>query len=645
MSNVQNGQASGADSPRPSAGGVLNAIEWVGNKLPDPVFLFVLLAGLVMVFSAVGVAAGWSVQPIRPRVVLVAATDASGAPLLDQAGKPVMKPAQDPATGRPKIEVVPEGEPVKPRSLMSSEGLFWILNNMVRNFINFPPLGVVLVGMLGVGLAEKVGLFGAVMRILALLTPDKMLTPMIVFLGVMSSLATDAGYIVLPALAGALYAAVGRSPVVGVAAAFAGVAGGFSANLLPAAIDALLAGLTSGAAAIVQPGYTVTPLANWYFMIASTLMLTLVGWAVTAWLVEPRMRDRTAAEGGPIARGVTRTVSAWMPIVLAAVAGHVLLALLAVGLAHRVGFFGWLVERPIRLYALLSVIPHVLIVWAVFRTPSVPKGVNAEPRDPADLKLSAGEKRGLAVAGLSTMLALDVLMCAILIPGWPLHGDVNLTPTVTAPKWTQVVVPVIFFMFVTPGVAYGVATGSIRSLGDIAAGFYEAMKGVAPIIVLSFFAAQFTEFLKYTNLDRMLAFAGGEALLASGLPPTVMLVGLVVISLLINLLIASMSAKWAMLAPVIVPMLMIVGISPELAQVTYRVGDSVTNIVTPLNSYLLIVLVVMQRYWSRAGMGTLIATMTPYSVVFAVAWTLMLLAWVWLGWPLGPGAGLWYAPH
>lgn len=535
--------------------GLLDWIEWLGNKLPDPVLLFVGLTVLVVLLSAVGAAAGWKVQPIRPVPVVV-------------DGQAVVAAG----TGRPQLKIEPHGEPVVCRSLMTSEGVHWLAKNLVSNFINFPPLGVVLVGVLGVGLAEKVGLFGAVMRSLALVTPAALLTPMIVFLGVMSSLASDAGYIVLPGLAAALYATTGRSPVVGVAAAFAGIAGGFSANLLPSAGDALLAGMTTTAAEIVagKNGYAVTPVANWYFIAASTVLLTLMGWAVTAWVVEPRLKERPAQEGGPLPAGEVQTLS--------------------------------------------------------------------------QQRLSADEQCGLWLAAGAFAGVIGVVVAMAQIPGWPLHGVEPARPgsEAMAPKWTGVVVPIIFCAAVVPGLAYGWMTGVLRSQKDVAEAFFHAMRTMAPVIVLAFFAAQFTACLGYTRLDQMLAFVGGEALLNSGLPPKVMLVGLVLVSLTINLFIGSMSAKWAILAPVIVPMLMIVGISPELSQAAYRVGDSVTNIITPLNTYMLLVLVVMQRYWKSAGMGTLIATMVPYSLVFTVGWTLLLLVWVMMGWKLGPDAGLWY---
>ncbi|MDX2116296.1 MAG: AbgT family transporter [Planctomycetota bacterium] len=546
---------------------LLDAVEWVGNKLPDPVFLFLGCALLVMALSAVGASMGWEVQPVRPAIVTEPLLDASGAPLLDAQGAPQTRPVLD-AKGAPVVELQSAGDPVRPRSLLSSEGLWWALQSMVSNFINFPPLGIVLAGMLGIGVAEKVGFFAAAMKWLALITPGKLLTPMIVFIGVMSNVASDAGYIVLPPLAAALYLALGRPPVVGIAAAFAGVSAGFSANLLISATDALMAGLTTAGARILDPNYTVNPTCNWYFLAASTFLLTLVGWAVTAWLVEPRLMKRVPEQGGPVPRSASE--------------------------------------------------------------------LNQQ-------RLSPGEQRGLMLALVAELAALAIVLALVLVPGWPLHGPVSDAPS-AAPKWTQAVIPLIIFLFLAPALAYGWAVGEIRSQKDIAKAFTHAMAQMAPIIVLAFFAGQFIAYFRYSNLDQMLAFTGGKALVDAQLPPSLLLVGIVVLTATVNLFMGSMSAKWTMLSPILVPMLMMTGMSPELTQAAYRVGDSVTNVITPLNSYLVIILVALQRYNRSAGMGTLIATMLPYALVFGVLWTIFLVAWVALGLPLGPDTNLQYIP-
>jgi aminobenzoyl-glutamate transport protein len=401
---------------------------------------------------------------------------------------------------------------------------------------------------------------------------------MIVFLGVMSNTASDAGYIILPPLAAALYLALGRPPLAGIAAAFAGVAGGFSANLLIASTDALVAPLTERGARVLDAGYTVLPTCNWYFLAASTFVVTAVGWWVTAMIVEPR---------------------------LVKAAGYDL--------------------------------------------------SEAESQSLSDL-----ERKGLRWALFAMILAAAIIAGVIAIPGAPLSGDMPAPPptfgpipvdppatpptTAAQPRWSQGIVPFILVGFFLPGLAYGLATGAIKKSSDITRALVASMASMAPIIAMAFFAAQFIECFKFSRLDAMLANAGGKALVAADLPKPLLLVGVVLLVMIINVLMSSMSAKWTALAAILVPMLMMAGISPELTQAAYRVGDSVTNIVTPLNTYIIVILAAVQRYRKDAGIGNLIAMMLPYTLVLSVVWTLFLLGWVAMGWKLGPNAPLWYSP-
>ena len=546
-----------ADSPPPSPErprGILGWIEWLGNALPDPTALFVIGAAIVMVLSAYAAWAGWTVTPMVAHAVV----DASGEPVIDEG------------TGQQRLEFVEQrdadGNPVviRARNLLSSDGIFWALDQMVLNFINFPPLGVVLVGMLGIGVAERTGLFSALLRAFMLVVPPVAFTPTMVFLGVMSSLGLDAGYVVLPPLAAALYASVGRSPLAGIAAVFAGVAAGFNANLLVTGLDPLLAGLSTTGARIIDPAYEVAPPCNWYFMAASTIVITLVGWAVSAWIVEPRLRSRSAAEGG----------------------------------------------------------------------------ASADLADVESQRLTPKEWTGLWVALGTMAFMVSLVILLVLIDGSPLAGK---SPRQAAfDRWVAVIVPIIFLTFLLPGLLYGMVLGNITSSKDAAKAMVEAIAAIAPIIVLAFFAAQFIAYLGYSQLDRMMAFAGGAALAEAQLPPWALIVSFILLIAFFNLFIGSMSAKYAMVAPIFIPMLMIVGISPELTQGAYRIGDSVTNTITPLNAYLVIILMFMQRYAKNAGMGTLISMMLPYSLVFLVVWTVMLLVWMWLGIPLGPNGPLSY---
>jgi aminobenzoyl-glutamate transport protein len=358
---------------------------------------------------------------------------------------------------------------------------------------------------------------------------------------------------------------VGRSPLAGIAAVFAGVASGFNANLLVTGLDPLLAGLSTTGARIVDPQYTVAATANWGFMAASTIVMTFVGWWVTAKIVEPRLAGRSAEEGGA-ALGSTA--------------------------------------------------------------------------DLESQRLTPREWKGLWVALATIAGFVGLIVLLVFWEGSPLAGKSPRQPAFD--RWVAVIVPIILLTFLLPGLLYGIVLGNIRSSKDAAKAMVEAIAAIAPIIVLAFFAAQFIAYLGYTQLDRMMAFAGGAALAQAQLPPWALIVAFILVIAFFNLFIGSMSAKYAMVAPIFVPMLMIVGISPELTQGAYRIGDSVTNTITPLNAYLVIILMFMQRYAKRAGMGTLVSTMLPYALIFLVVWTLLLLIWMGLGIPLGKNGPLWY---
>ena len=524
---------------------LLDRIERAGNALPDPTTLFAAGALLVMLLSQLAVSLDWQVEKTVTREIV----GADGAPVLDARGVPQRESVR---------------APVHAKSLLSSDGLYWALSSLVENFKNFPPLAIVLVGMLGIGLADRSGFLGAALKALLLAVPAGLLTPAVVFVGILSHLALDAGYVVLPPIAAALYAAVGRSPLAGLAAVFAGVAAGFGANVAVSSLDAILAGFSEASARIFDPSYAVAATANLHFMIASSFLLTGVGWAVTALWVEPRLRAKPAEEGGPR---------------------------------------------------------------------------SAEARGAQALEL--GERRGLTVALAAGGAVWLLLVAATWWPGAPLHG---LAPDGRFPRWVAAIIPLVFVGFLVPGLAYGIATRGIRSDRDVARLLGETMAGMGPYVVMAFFAAQFIEYFRWSGLGEMLAIAGGQLLVAAELPRTLLLLGFILVVCIADLFIGSMSAKYAFMAPIFVPMFMQVGISPELTQAAYRIGDSFTNVVTPLNPYVVVILVVLQRFAPRAGLGTLLALMIPYALAFALAWSALLVGWVALDIPLGPGGPLHYAP-
>jgi aminobenzoyl-glutamate transport protein len=501
--------------------GLLGAIERAGNRLPDPATLFLLATLLVMALSQLAASLGWSVEKTTLG-------------------------ADGPVTTR-----------VEPVSLLTSDGLHWLVSGMVGNFRDFPPLAIVLVGMLGIGLAERSGFLPALLRASLARVPARWLSRLVVFVGVNSSLAVDAGYVVLPPIAAGLFLAAGRSPIAGIAAAFAGVAGGFGANLVPTALDPLLAGLTESGARLAHPGYAVAATCNWWLMIASTFLLSFVGGWVTDHVVEPRLAGA--------------------------------------GLEAEAG------------------------------------------APPAATALDADERRGLRAGVVALVLTVGVMVLAVVVPGAPLHGTAG-----KAPRWVAAIVPLLFLGLAVPGLAHGIAARTIRSDRDAARMLGDTMAGLGPYLVLAFFAAQFVACFGQSRLGEMLAIAGGDVLARAALPTPLLIALFVVVVAFVNLVMASSSAKYAFLAPVFVPMFMQVGVSPELTQAAYRVGDSITNAVAPLNPYQVIVLMLVQRYLRQAGIGTLVATMLPYTLAFGAAWIALLALWVALGLPLGPAGPLAY---
>lgn len=493
----------------------LGHVERAGNALPNPATLFVALAGLVVLVS-------W---------------------LCHSLGVTVTNPAN--------------GKVVAAVNLLSVEGMQRMILEATRNFLAYPPLGVSLACLLGIGIAEYSGLMGAMLRLVVLKSPAKWVTPMVVFAGVMSNAGSEVGYVLLIPLAAALYHALGRHPFLGLAAAFAGVSGGYSANLLVGSVDVLLAGLSEAAARIVDPAYTVNAMANYYFMAVSTFIVTAVGTWVTERIVAPRLGAYTGAA----------------------------------------------------------------------------------PRE--ELKpIAAAERRGLwAAAGAAVLLTAVVLWGVLPEKGFLVNPK---NPDFAASAFMVGLVTFIFLYGLLPGIAYGVAAGTIKSDHDVLAGMNGTMKSMASFIVLSFFAAQFIAYFTWTNLGIITAVSGAELISHLGLQdlPILLMIALVLFAATVNLLISSASAKWALLAPVFVPMFMLLGYTPALVQGAFRVGDSVTNIITPLMSYFPLILTFAHKYDPRAGIGTLIATMLPYSVAFTLAWTLLLVGWIALGLPMGPGAPL-----
>jgi aminobenzoyl-glutamate transport protein len=533
-SKVPNGEESAQPpAPRGSWSRALDAIERLGNRLPDPVVLFVI--GLAATWIASKVLSGVEFAEIDPRTI---------------------KPD------------TPAGTPIRIVDLLTAPALASFLAGMVKTFTDFHPLGVVLVALLGVGVAEHVGFLQASLKGLLQVTPRRLLTPMLILVGLFSHTASDAGYVLVIPMGGVLFQAAGRHPLLGIAVAFASVSGGFSANPLVSALDPLLAGITQAGAGVLDAKYVVNPLANYYFTASSSVVIVLAGWVLTDKVIEPRLR-------------------------------------------------------------------------------SVP--VDGDGADqPVLTGLSAEEKRGLSW-GLAVLVAFIALITAWAVPAEselrspPPESSLIKSGPGGAPLMAAIV-PLIFLGFLLPSVAYGVAARSVRSHRDVVSGMSKAMGTMAYYLVMVFFAAIFIDAFNRSNLGALIALKGAAFLRDVGAPAAITVLGVIVITALIDLLIGSASAKWALLSPILVPMLMSLGISPELTQAAYRIGDSCANIVTPMMPYFPLVVVFAQRYVKSTGVGTLVSLMLPYCLVFLLAWTAYLLVYWGLGLPLGPGAPFSYAP-
>jgi aminobenzoyl-glutamate transport protein len=494
---------------------ILNKVEVAGNKLPQPVTLFVILIFLVLISS--WIATVLNVSAVHPGT----------------------------------------GEEIRAINMFSAEQLQRIFTSMTRTFTDFPPLGMVLVVMLGIGVAERTGLIAVSLKALVSGLPSWLITIALVTAGQLSSIAVDAGYVVLIPLGAAIFWGMGRHPLAGLAAAFAGVSGGFGANIIITALDPLLAGFTESAAQILDPEYIVDPTANWWLMATLVPFTSIVGWFVTERIVEPRLGKY---EG----------------------------------------------DSP----------------------------VTGEKNE-----LTALEKKGLIWAAVSAFACLGVIgYMAIPYDGILRGDDGDIRPLLNS------IVPLIMIVFLIPGIVYGLIVKTIKSDKDAAKMTADSMSSMGGYIVLAFAAAQFVAFFNWSNLGIIVAITGANALQAIGFTGYPLIFAFIIVASIINIAIGSASAKWAIMAPIFVPMLMLMGYSPELTQAAYRIGDSYTNILTPLLPYFPLIITFAQKYMKETGIGTIIALMLPYAVAIAIIRIPILLIWMALGLPLGPGAPMYYTP-
>ena len=502
-------------------GGFLGTVERVGNALPDPAVLFIALLFVVWVLS-------WLLSYVSFSVV-------------------------DPRTS----------EALVINNLLAPGAITEFLSVMVTNFSHFHPVGVVLVAMLGIGVAEHTGFINSAIRSLLNVTPARLLTPMVILVGIVSHSAVDAGYVLVIPLGGVIFYAAGRHPLAGIAAAFAGVSGGFSANFVPSSLDPLLQGLTQAGAQILDPDIILNPLNNYFFTTISSILIVSLGWYITDKIVEPRIK---ATE------------------------------------------------------------------------------IDGDAEDLPEMHdLQPNERRGLRWALISMVIGIVTLFATALPAGSAWRSPEGDLTAFSAPMMRSIV-SLIFLLFLVPGIVYGVVAGTMKSSKDMIEGMTHAMHGMAYYLVIMFFIAQFVYAFGQSNLGVLLALEGANLLKAMNANAYVTIVGIVLLTAFVNIFVGSASGKWGLLAPIFVPMLMQLGISPDLTQAAYRVGDSSTNIITPLMPYFPLVVVYCQRYVKGTGIGTLTAMMLPYSMWFLLTWTIFLLIYFAIGIPLGIGASYTYPP-
>lgn len=486
----------------------LKKIERAGNRLPHPTALFFLCCIGIVIISIIASGLGLqAISPVTEEIILA-------------------------------------------KSIFSEEGLHFFLGSAVKNFVTFAPVGTVLVAVLGLGIADHSGLLPAILTRFVQKTPDSLLTSSIILCGILSSLAADSGYVILIPLAGIIFMRAGKHPIAGIAAAFAGVSAGFSANIIIGPIDAILSGISQEAAQIVSPNYTVNIASNYYFLLASTFLITLIASAICHFFTRAQ-------------------------------------------------------------------------------TKHLPFKNTAEDYD------YSNSSAGLRAAFITSIIFVGLILWGALPEDGVLRGEDG---SLTSSPLSRGVVVIIALWAAINGIAFGLASGKYTRVQDCIEGMEQHIATLAGYLVLMFFAAQFVHLFSWSQLGIIFAISGANVLKALELPLPLLLISFVFLAALINLLIGSASAKWALLAPIFVPMLLLLGITPEATQIAFRIGDSTTNIITPLMPYFGVVIAFMQHYNKDIGAGTIMALMLPYSLALLAGWTLLLAIWLLADLPLGPGA-------
>ncbi len=523
-------------------------VEKAGNKVPNPAILFIALCLGVIVLSQI---LDWLNVSITSEVI--------------QGTGTAVEQRQDGVSALP-YDTAPENYSVETetfaiKGLLTGEGIRFMFTSFVPNFLGFAAIGVILVAMIGVGVAELSGLVGGLIRKLVAVSTARSLTYIIVFVGILSSIAADAGYLVLVPLAATAFLSVGRNPLAGLAAGFGAVSAAFSVNVLIVPADAVVVDITNEAAALVDPNAQIDLVSNLYFGIVATLVLTVVIALVTTRIIEPRLGswDRSLADEDELAREEGQKVDA------------------------------------------------------------------------------ALEAKGLRWAGLAVLGVLAVILLLTLPPGAPLRNPETGDIIGDSPFMSSLIV-MISAAFLAAGIAYGRAVGTIKSSEDVLAMITKSWASLASLLFLFLLIAQFIAYFDFSNMAQVAAVWLGDILEDMDLGDLWLLIGVIIVTLIVDLIMPAKIAKWAILAPIFVPLMLRLGVEPQTVLAAYRTGDSPMNVLTPLMPYFALMVVFAARYQRDAGIGTVIALMIPYALIVTVASTLFFVAWYLLGIPLGPGS-------
>lgn len=482
---------------------LLKIIEKIGNKLPHPIYMFIVLTILVIGLSAIF----GGIEVTEDKII---------------------------------------------HNLLSKDGINWMLDNLIKNFINFPPLGMVIITMLGIGLGEETGFIGTALKLTIIKAPAKLVTAIVLLVGILGNMAGSAVFIIIPPLAGLIFKSLKRNPILGIIAGYMGVAGGLSANLLITPTDVINSGITQVSARLVDNDYTVPPTANWYFMIVSTFVLTIVGTYIIEKIIEPNL-ERDYEEDNK-------------------------------------------------------------------------EEVNI-------LEVSNNEKKGFKYAIISLIVYIIILLFALISRNGILRGE-----SIVNSPFMKNMIPILTLFFFIPSLIYGIFVGKIKTKIELLKLLEKSISNLSGFILLCFFASQFVSIFNYTNFGILISTVGADILKSLKIPTVVIIILFILFCTFVNFFIGSLSAKWTILSPIFVPLFMELGLRPEFTQAAFRIADSVTNPISPLEPFMPFVLICMQKYKKDYGIGNLVSLMLPLTVGFLIFWTLLLFVWYAFNLQLGPGS-------